>query len=117
MAALVSRPSSLPSAPPSLPMAWEKASGISDPPDHESARDDVLFVAREHLRLAGFVHAPPHIEQSTLDRWAREVSSAGPLVCGAQGTPEAGNEYRLSLLYDYCRGAENELRQAPAYRR
>ena len=66
MAAFVSRPSSLPSAPPSRADGLREGERVSDPPDDERARDDVFLVAREHLGLAGLVHAPPHVEQGRL---------------------------------------------------
>ena len=101
MAALVSRPSSLASAPPSLADRLREGQRIADPPDDERARDDVLLVARQHLGVAGLVDATPHVEPDAPDRSARAASSAGRAAVAARsGRPKRVIEHGLALAHD-----------------
>ena len=80
---------------------------VSDPPDDERARDDVLLVAREHLRLARLIHAPAHVERYLrIDGPGKFPMQAG-LGGGAQGTSETRNQHRLSLFHDHRGCAKN----------
>ena len=89
---------------------------VSDPPDDEGPRDDVLFIARQHLGVTGLINTPPHVEPGGLiDRPGKLPVEARGRV-RAHGASEARDQRRLPLLHDHRHGIEDNRQRAPANR-
>jgi hypothetical protein len=68
-----------------------KGQWVSDPPDHEGARDDVLLVAREHFRLTGLVDSRRMSSNECRIDGPWQLPVQPGLSSGAQWTSETGD--------------------------